>query len=394
MYDDFDAILGAAQKLRADGASRDLDAAGTRRAVCAYIGSCLAADTYYGVLPRAKAWEAAALAARPLPETGGVGAAGLIWPVRGPVVSPYGMRWGAMHEGIDIGAATGTPILAAQDGQVVLRQWFGGYGEFTCAAPRRRADHLLRPSVARARAHGRAGAARAADRARRLHRALLRAAPALRGPPGRDVEQPRARRRPDDVPAAAMRTALTAVGAVAVLALAGCSDPYASRPARATPSPAASATTPSAPDVGDAMPSQTHERVPDTSAGAQAAQSPAALAHAYVQLTLAWEWNTLFRQVQQAAKLTSGSLHADVERAAEGARVDTSLRRDRSGARARVLAVVSRGRGPTRRLLVVTSEQSLQAGRPALEGPRAKVYTATAKLTRAGWRLVAWELHP
>ena len=132
VYDDFDAILGAAQKLRADGASRDLDAAGTRRAVCAYIGSCLAADTYYGVLPRAKAWEAAALAARPLPQSGGVGAAGLIWPVRGPVVSPYGMRWGAMHEGIDIGSAAGTPILAAQDGQVVLRQWFGGYGEFTC----------------------------------------------------------------------------------------------------------------------------------------------------------------------------------------------------------------------------------------------------------------------
>ena len=104
VYDDFDAILGAAHKLRADGATRNLDAPGTRRAVCAYIGTCLAADTYYGVLPRAKAWEAAALATRPLPPSGGVGAAGLVWPVAGPVVSPYGMRWGAMHEGIDIAA--------------------------------------------------------------------------------------------------------------------------------------------------------------------------------------------------------------------------------------------------------------------------------------------------
>jgi murein DD-endopeptidase MepM/ murein hydrolase activator NlpD len=100
--------------------------------VCAYIGSCLAADTYYGVLPRAKAWEAAAVAARPLPTSGDVGAAGLVWPVAGPVVSPYGMRWGAMHEGIDIAAPTGTPILAAQAGQVVLRQVLGGYGQFTC----------------------------------------------------------------------------------------------------------------------------------------------------------------------------------------------------------------------------------------------------------------------
>lgn len=132
VYDDFDAILGAAHKLRADGATRNLDAPGTRAAVCAYIGSCLAADTYYGVLPRAKAWQAAAQAAQPAEPTGGVGAAGLVWPVSGPVVSPYGPRWGVMHEGIDIGAPAGTPILAAQAGQVVLRRWFGGYGQFTC----------------------------------------------------------------------------------------------------------------------------------------------------------------------------------------------------------------------------------------------------------------------
>ena len=119
-----------AARRRRDAATSTRPARGAR---CARTSArCLAADTYYGVLPRAKAWEAAALAARPLRRPGGVGAAGLIWPVRGPVVSPYGMRWGAMHEGIDIAAPTGTPILAAQDGQVVLRQWFGGYGQFTC----------------------------------------------------------------------------------------------------------------------------------------------------------------------------------------------------------------------------------------------------------------------
>jgi peptidoglycan DL-endopeptidase CwlO len=50
---------------------------------------------------------------------GGPSASGLIWPVSGPVTSPFGWRWGRMHEGIDIGAATGTPIVAAAAGTVI-----------------------------------------------------------------------------------------------------------------------------------------------------------------------------------------------------------------------------------------------------------------------------------
>jgi murein DD-endopeptidase MepM/ murein hydrolase activator NlpD len=60
---------------------------------------------------------------------------GLIWPVDGPVVSPFGMRWGRMHEGIDIAVPEGTPIRAAASGTVVLTQdeaESGGYGNFTC----------------------------------------------------------------------------------------------------------------------------------------------------------------------------------------------------------------------------------------------------------------------
>jgi murein DD-endopeptidase MepM/ murein hydrolase activator NlpD len=55
-------------------------------------------------------------------------AAGLIWPVNGPVVSGYGWRWGRMHEGIDIAAGMGTPIWAAAAGTVIHAGWLGGYG--------------------------------------------------------------------------------------------------------------------------------------------------------------------------------------------------------------------------------------------------------------------------
>jgi murein DD-endopeptidase MepM/ murein hydrolase activator NlpD len=55
-------------------------------------------------------------------------AAGFIWPVNGPVTSGFGMRWGRMHEGIDIGVASGTPIHAAASGRVVYSGWMSGYG--------------------------------------------------------------------------------------------------------------------------------------------------------------------------------------------------------------------------------------------------------------------------
>ena len=60
--------------------------------------------------------------------TGQPSAAGLIWPCDGVVVSGFGMRWGRMHEGIDIGCAFGTPNRAAAAGTVIYSGWLGGYG--------------------------------------------------------------------------------------------------------------------------------------------------------------------------------------------------------------------------------------------------------------------------
>jgi murein DD-endopeptidase MepM/ murein hydrolase activator NlpD len=62
----------------------------------------------------------------------GSGSGELIWPVDGPVVSGFGMRWGRMHEGIDIAVPTGTPIRAAKSGTVEIAGSEGGYGNYTC----------------------------------------------------------------------------------------------------------------------------------------------------------------------------------------------------------------------------------------------------------------------
>ncbi len=60
------------------------------------------------------------------------GSGQLIWPVNGPIVSPFGMRWGRLHAGVDIAVPGGTPIHAADSGKVVLLGWTGGYGNYTC----------------------------------------------------------------------------------------------------------------------------------------------------------------------------------------------------------------------------------------------------------------------
>ncbi|NJK54872.1 MAG: peptidoglycan DD-metalloendopeptidase family protein [Pleurocapsa sp. SU_5_0] len=53
---------------------------------------------------------------------------GYIWPAEGVLTSGYGWRWGRMHQGIDIAAPIGTPVLAAASGTVIGAGWHDGYG--------------------------------------------------------------------------------------------------------------------------------------------------------------------------------------------------------------------------------------------------------------------------
>jgi murein DD-endopeptidase MepM/ murein hydrolase activator NlpD len=61
----------------------------------------------------------------------------LEWPTPGVynITSPFGNRWhpilkkNSLHTGVDIGASSGTAVKAANDGQVILAGWNGGYGK-------------------------------------------------------------------------------------------------------------------------------------------------------------------------------------------------------------------------------------------------------------------------
>ncbi len=65
---------------------------------------------------------------------GSVGSGRMIWPLSGPITSPYGWRTHPIfgtaryHSGVDIGADYGDPILAADGGVVIYADWMGGYG--------------------------------------------------------------------------------------------------------------------------------------------------------------------------------------------------------------------------------------------------------------------------
>ena len=160
VYDPFDAIMAAGDKLRDQGADLNLASAGTRRAVFGYNH----ADWYVNeVVERARTWQARAaefaqnardgsgviaaavvvpLAARTAAHghSRGFGSAvKLAWPIDAhTVTSPFGSRsapcagCSSFHEGLDLGAPEGAPVHAAADGVVVFQGTLQGYGNYLC----------------------------------------------------------------------------------------------------------------------------------------------------------------------------------------------------------------------------------------------------------------------
>ena len=109
-------------------------ARGERRAVLGRVRrSRAAAEEDLAALEREQARVASSL--RSAQQGAGpikTGSGALIWPVNGTLTSPFGQRWGRLHAGVDIAAAEGTPIRAADSGRVALAGPQGGYGLYTC----------------------------------------------------------------------------------------------------------------------------------------------------------------------------------------------------------------------------------------------------------------------
>lgn len=79
-------------------------------------------------LEREQARILALIRSRQSRSTGAISRRGFIWPIRGPITSPYGPRWGGFHTGIDINCETGDRIVASKAGKVIAAEWGGGYG--------------------------------------------------------------------------------------------------------------------------------------------------------------------------------------------------------------------------------------------------------------------------
>ena len=118
-------LVGARDQLASARADR-------RGALAEVRDSRVRAQEDLASLEREQARVQAALQGQPSAGPIKQGSGQLIWPVNGTFTSPFGMRWGRLHAGIDIAAPDGTPIRAADSGSVVIAGWTGGYGNYTC----------------------------------------------------------------------------------------------------------------------------------------------------------------------------------------------------------------------------------------------------------------------
>jgi murein DD-endopeptidase MepM/ murein hydrolase activator NlpD len=127
-------LLAVAQSEKADVAVQVGELEDTSAAAEAALEALVREKQQEEDARRAAARRAAQLAGVSLPpEPGAPGQ--LLWPVSGPITSPFGMRmhpvYGRpiLHAGIDIAAATGTTIAAAADGRVIVAGTQGDCGK-------------------------------------------------------------------------------------------------------------------------------------------------------------------------------------------------------------------------------------------------------------------------
>lgn len=161
------------------------------------------------------------------------------------------------------------------------------------------------------------------------------------------------------------------------VALAGCADPYAEVPER-----------PAAPIQGELPAPQVPQNEP---VPATLARSPEAAVRRAVELTGNWTAATIAGQHQRFAAASTGAARRDAQRIAAQATTDPQLRAPGTKSIAILHAVVPRGGGAHRRLLLVTHETLIADG---VRHARFRVTLAAAQQVGEGWVLSRWEPQP
>jgi murein DD-endopeptidase MepM/ murein hydrolase activator NlpD len=124
-------LLSSQSRLAGARASKSRALVSTRQQVADEIQESKALESASAVLAaklRAGESQASGVAAGSGSSSEAPSGSGFIWPLSAPITSPFGMRWGTLHPGIDLGAPVGTPIHAAGTGTVVWCGWMSGYG--------------------------------------------------------------------------------------------------------------------------------------------------------------------------------------------------------------------------------------------------------------------------
>ncbi|MEJ7786162.1 MAG: hypothetical protein WKF96_15255, partial [Solirubrobacteraceae bacterium] len=135
VYDSYDSIYAAAMYFKGLGAGPRLDQR-SYQALISYKGTP-PASIPYARHDYERALELQRLS-QPAPGGGSYGGSGkLAWPTpTRQIISPFGMRWGRLHAGIDIPVPNGTRLAASAIGRVTLVcagvSPCSGYGNFTC----------------------------------------------------------------------------------------------------------------------------------------------------------------------------------------------------------------------------------------------------------------------